>query len=285
MLYLPCHFCGQLGLDPLDQICDQLWWCGSFLQESHRGQMGKYMVKCMWATLLLQWSSLAMISTHMLWWMMAGPMWPSVTSLTTLDLHCSLWYPLVVSSVGHLLWSSLVTRMASALLVRERLLHLYQQCWIISLPSNFPCFTWQEIGESVDSGSMYLIVRMLILWNAFGCAAAVLPTLSSWIPLTWPQLRQKAGSQSSSRARALKLTSSPLSSEGGEFTRQAEVTFLPGNERLTIRQDFKGIDEHDHLMMSTTLEGRVPELPQGSTLQIEPYSEVYQYSNNCKKHY
>ncbi|XP_008305030.1 nidogen-1 [Stegastes partitus] len=67
---------------------------------------------------------------------------------------------------------------------------------------------------------------------------------------------------------------------GGEFTRQAEVTFLPGNEKLTIRQEFKGIDEHDHLAVSTTLEGRVPKVPPGSTVQIEPYSEIYQYSNN-----
>ncbi|XP_029306242.1 nidogen-1 isoform X2 [Cottoperca gobio] len=67
---------------------------------------------------------------------------------------------------------------------------------------------------------------------------------------------------------------------GGEFTRQAEVTFLPGNEKLTIRQEFKGIDEHDHLVVSTTMEGRVPEVPRGSTVQIDPYSEIYQYSNN-----
>ncbi|KAF3842301.1 hypothetical protein F7725_024252 [Dissostichus mawsoni] len=67
---------------------------------------------------------------------------------------------------------------------------------------------------------------------------------------------------------------------GGEFTRQAEVTFLPGNEKLTIRQEFKGIDEHDHLAVSTTLEGRVPEVPRGATVQIDPYSEIYQYSNN-----
>ncbi|KAM9344791.1 nidogen-1 [Symphorus nematophorus] len=67
---------------------------------------------------------------------------------------------------------------------------------------------------------------------------------------------------------------------GGEFTRQAEVTFVPGNEKLTIRQEFKGIDEHDHLMVSTTLEGRVPEVPPGSSVQIDPYSEIYQYSNN-----
>lgn len=67
------------------------------------------------------------------------------------------------------------------------------------------------------------------------------------------------------------------------FTRQAEVTFLPGNEKLTIRQEFKGIDEHDHLAVSTTLEGQVPEVPRDSTVQVEPYSEIYQYSNNCKK--
>lgn len=60
------------------------------------------------------------------------------------------------------------------------------------------------------------------------------------------------------------------------------MTFLPGNEKLTIRQEFKGIDEHDHLVVSTTLEGRVPEVPRGSTVQIERYSEIYQYSNNCK---
>lgn len=60
------------------------------------------------------------------------------------------------------------------------------------------------------------------------------------------------------------------------------MTFLPGNEKLTIRQEFKGIDEHDHLVVSTTLEGRVPEVPRGSTVQIDPYSEIYQYSNNCK---
>ncbi|KAM4607761.1 nidogen-1 [Polymixia lowei] len=67
---------------------------------------------------------------------------------------------------------------------------------------------------------------------------------------------------------------------GGEFTRQAEVTFLPGNEKLIIKQEFKGIDEHDHLAVSTTLTGRLPEVPRGSTVQIDHYSEIYQYSNN-----
>lgn len=90
--------------------------------------------------------------------------------------------------------------------------------------------------------------------------------------------------QSSSEARASALTSSlSVSRAGGEFTRQVDVTFLPRNEKLTIKQEFKGIDEHDHLVMSTNVEGRVPEVPHGSTVQIEPYSEIYQYSNNRER--
>lgn len=60
------------------------------------------------------------------------------------------------------------------------------------------------------------------------------------------------------------------------------MTFLPGNEKLTIRQDFKGADELDHLVVSTTLNGQVPEVPLGSTVQVDSYSEIYQYSSNCK---
>lgn len=80
----------------------------------------------------------------------------------------------------------------------------------------------------------------------------------------------------------LTLAFSSLSPAGGEFTRQAEVTFSPGNERLTIRQEFKGTDELDHLVVSTTLDGRVPEVPLGSTIQVDPYTDIYQYNNNCK---
>ncbi|CAK6981389.1 nidogen-1-like [Scomber scombrus] len=67
---------------------------------------------------------------------------------------------------------------------------------------------------------------------------------------------------------------------GGVFSRQAEVTFQPGNERLSIKQEFKGIDEHDHLVVSTELEGRVPAIPLGSSVQINPYKEIYQYDQN-----
>ncbi|CAM4728078.1 unnamed protein product [Leuciscus chuanchicus] len=71
-----------------------------------------------------------------------------------------------------------------------------------------------------------------------------------------------------------------LSIIGGEFKRRADVTFQPGGERLTISQEFKGIDEHDHLMVDTRLEGKIPEVPQGAKVQIDPYNEIYQYSSN-----
>uniref|UniRef100_UPI0037E7E23F nidogen-1-like n=1 Tax=Semicossyphus pulcher TaxID=241346 RepID=UPI0037E7E23F len=67
---------------------------------------------------------------------------------------------------------------------------------------------------------------------------------------------------------------------GGVFSRQAEVIFYPGNERLSIKQQFKGIDEHDHLVVSTELEGRLPAIPLGSSVQINPYKEIYQYDRN-----
>lgn len=67
---------------------------------------------------------------------------------------------------------------------------------------------------------------------------------------------------------------------GGVFTRQAEVTFQPGGEKLTINQEFKGIDEHDHLVVSTQLEGRIPEVSPGASVQIDPYIEIYQYASN-----
>uniref|UniRef100_A0A3B3D9U6 Nidogen 1b n=1 Tax=Oryzias melastigma TaxID=30732 RepID=A0A3B3D9U6_ORYME len=67
---------------------------------------------------------------------------------------------------------------------------------------------------------------------------------------------------------------------GGVFSLFAEVSFHPGNERLTIKQEFKGINEHDQLVLNTKLDGRVPVIPLGHSVQINPYKEVYQYSRN-----
>lgn len=58
------------------------------------------------------------------------------------------------------------------------------------------------------------------------------------------------------------------------------MIFQPGGEKLTIVQEFKGIDEHDHLVVSTQLDGRIPEVSPGATVQIDPYVEIYQYASN-----
>ncbi|TRY69843.1 hypothetical protein DNTS_012936 [Danionella cerebrum] len=67
---------------------------------------------------------------------------------------------------------------------------------------------------------------------------------------------------------------------GGVFQRQVDVVFQPRGEKLSISQQFRGIDEHDHLMVDTRLEGSIPEVPQGTTVQIDPYTQIYQYSTN-----
>lgn len=67
---------------------------------------------------------------------------------------------------------------------------------------------------------------------------------------------------------------------GGEFTRQAEVTFLGHPGKLILKQQFSGIDEHGHLTINTELEGRVPQIPYGASVHIEPYTELYHYSSS-----
>uniref|UniRef100_A0A3P8UHX2 Nidogen 1 n=1 Tax=Cynoglossus semilaevis TaxID=244447 RepID=A0A3P8UHX2_CYNSE len=67
---------------------------------------------------------------------------------------------------------------------------------------------------------------------------------------------------------------------GAVFSRQAEVIFYPGNERLNIRQQFVGIDEHEHLVVNTEVEGHLPTVPLGSSVHISPYKEIYQYDRD-----
>lgn len=49
-------------------------------------------------------------------------------------------------------------------------------------------------------------------------------------------------------------------------------------DKLIIKQQFSGIDEHGHLTIDTELEGRVPQIAFGSSVHIEPYTELYHYS-------
>ncbi|XP_050988516.1 nidogen-2 [Labeo rohita] len=64
---------------------------------------------------------------------------------------------------------------------------------------------------------------------------------------------------------------------GAEFTRRAEVTFYPGNQRLSIVQTATGLDTQNYLSVDTHLQGSVPFIPPGATVQMEPFKDTYHY--------
>ncbi|XP_029300808.1 nidogen-2 [Cottoperca gobio] len=64
---------------------------------------------------------------------------------------------------------------------------------------------------------------------------------------------------------------------GAEFTRRAEVIFYPGNQRLSIIQTGRGLDDHHHLTVDTVINGNVPFLPPGAEVTMDPFKETYQY--------
>ncbi|XP_039997909.1 nidogen-2 isoform X5 [Xiphias gladius] len=64
---------------------------------------------------------------------------------------------------------------------------------------------------------------------------------------------------------------------GADFTRRAEVIFYPGNQRLSIIQTGRGLDDHNHLTVDTVVRGNVPFLPPGAEVTMDPFKETYQY--------
>uniref|UniRef100_A0A672P9U2 Nidogen 2 n=1 Tax=Sinocyclocheilus grahami TaxID=75366 RepID=A0A672P9U2_SINGR len=64
---------------------------------------------------------------------------------------------------------------------------------------------------------------------------------------------------------------------GAEFTRRADVTFYPGNQRLSIVQTATGLDTQNYLNVDTHLKGSVPFIPAGATVQMEPFKDTYHY--------
>ncbi|KAM9835807.1 nidogen-2 [Aulostomus maculatus] len=64
---------------------------------------------------------------------------------------------------------------------------------------------------------------------------------------------------------------------GAEFTRHAELSFYPGNQRLSITQIGRGLDDHNHLTVDTVINGNVPFVPPGAEVTMEPFKETYQY--------
>lgn len=71
---------------------------------------------------------------------------------------------------------------------------------------------------------------------------------------------------------------------GAEFSRHAEVVFNPGNQRLSIMQTGRGLDEHNHLSVDTVINGNVPFVPPEAEVTMGPFKETYQFYPSGK-HY
>ncbi|XP_028318693.1 LOW QUALITY PROTEIN: nidogen-2 [Gouania willdenowi] len=81
-------------------------------------------------------------------------------------------------------------------------------------------------------------------------------------------------------ALELPNSQSGFKNTGAQFTRHAEVRFYPGNQRLTITQTGRGLDDHNHLSVDTVLSGSVPTMVEGAEVTMEPFKETYQYYPN-----
>uniref|UniRef100_A0A4W3IAF4 Nidogen 2 n=1 Tax=Callorhinchus milii TaxID=7868 RepID=A0A4W3IAF4_CALMI len=68
--------------------------------------------------------------------------------------------------------------------------------------------------------------------------------------------------------------------EGAKFIRNVDITFYPGNERLNIIQVAQGLDTQSYLSVIMEIEGQLPVIPRGASVQIQPYREVYHRSNS-----
>ncbi|KAM4663238.1 nidogen-2 [Discoglossus pictus] len=67
---------------------------------------------------------------------------------------------------------------------------------------------------------------------------------------------------------------------GAKFVHNIEVTFYPGEETVHITQTANGFDSENYINLKTTIEGKIPYIPETSTVQISPYNELYHYSGS-----
>ncbi|XP_078418707.1 uncharacterized protein nid2a isoform X5 [Cetorhinus maximus] len=68
---------------------------------------------------------------------------------------------------------------------------------------------------------------------------------------------------------------------GAKFIRNVDITFYPGNEKLNIMQIAQGLDTQNYLSVATEIEGELPNIAQGATVQIQPYDELYHRSSSA----
>ncbi|XP_075049415.1 nidogen-2 [Mixophyes fleayi] len=67
---------------------------------------------------------------------------------------------------------------------------------------------------------------------------------------------------------------------GAKFVHNIEAVFSPGDEVIYITQTADGFDSDNYIHLRTSIRGKIPYIPETSTIQIAPYYEIYQYSGS-----
>ncbi|XP_059814006.1 nidogen-2 isoform X2 [Hypanus sabinus] len=68
---------------------------------------------------------------------------------------------------------------------------------------------------------------------------------------------------------------------GAKFIRNIDITFFPGNKQLNIIQIARGLDAQNYLSVTTEIEGELPDIAAGASVQVQPYNEVYYRSSSA----
>ncbi|NP_001088178.1 nidogen 2 L homeolog precursor [Xenopus laevis] len=67
---------------------------------------------------------------------------------------------------------------------------------------------------------------------------------------------------------------------GAKFVHNIDVTFYPGEEAIHITQTAHGFDSEGYMNVKTAIQGKIPYIPETSTIKLSPYTELYQYSGS-----
>ncbi|KAE8586619.1 hypothetical protein XENTR_v10021718 [Xenopus tropicalis] len=67
---------------------------------------------------------------------------------------------------------------------------------------------------------------------------------------------------------------------GAKFVHNIDVTFYPGEETVHITQTADGFDSEGYMNVKTAIQGKIPYIPETSTIKLSPYTELYQYSGS-----
>ncbi|TRY83481.1 hypothetical protein DNTS_016221 [Danionella cerebrum] len=129
-------------------------------------------------------------------------------------------------------------------------------------------------GSPVDLGNIDLHAYIVVGDGRAYTAISEVPESAGWVLMPVAPIGALFG-----WLFALELPNSVngFSITGAEFTRHAIVTFYPGNQRLSIIQTGTGLDNQNYLNVDTLLQGSVPPISPGATVQIEPFKDIYHY--------